>query len=155
MLSGKLVHLIETQWDKIMANAIDQVQREPDMVHIREYFKTDSQDWAQVVLQNLGHWLLAGNEEELARKYEELGKLRFEEEVPLHESVRGLCILREKTLDYVEQHLFDKNTLALYAEEELDRRMGRFFDLLTIHMVRGYEKALRSAMTPRSTIGAR
>jgi hypothetical protein len=55
----------------------------------------------------------------------------------------------------VEQHLFDKNTLALYAEEELDRRLGRFFDLLTIHMVRGYEKALRSAMTPRSAMGAR
>jgi hypothetical protein len=146
MLSGRLVHMIETHWDQIMANAIDQVRREPDMVHIREYFKTDSQDWAQILLQNLGHWLVAGNDAEIAGKYENLGKLRFEENVPLYEAVRGLCILREKTVDYVEQHLFDKNTLALYAEEELDRRLGRFFDLLTVHMVRGYENELRRSV---------
>jgi hypothetical protein len=143
MLSGRLVHLIETHWDQIMASAIDQVRRDPDMVHIREHFKTDARDWAQDMLQNLGHWLLAGNDSELARKYEELGKIRFEEEVPLHESIRALFILREKMLDYVEENLLDKNTLALYAEEELDRRLGRFFDLLTIHMVRGYESVVR------------
>ena len=149
MLSGKLVHLIETHWNEIMASTIDQVRREPDMVHIRKRIEGDAQDWEQVLLQNLGHWLMAPNDAELADKYEELGRIRFEEEVPLHESVRGLCILREKMLDHVEQHLLDRNTLGLYAEEELDRRLGRFFDLLIIHMVRGYEKAMRSAMAPR------
>jgi hypothetical protein len=33
----------------------------------------------------------------------------------------------------------------LYAEEELERRVGRFFDELTIHMVRGYETAWHRA----------
>lgn len=149
---GKLVHQIETNCDQILASVFDQVRREPDMAHIRQHFKTDAQDWAQVLLENLGHWLHAENSVKLALKYEELGKIRFEEGVPLHEAVQALCILREKMLDYVEQHLLDKNTLTLYAEEELDRRLGRFFDLLMIHMIRGYERALmRSTVVPLVT----
>ena len=97
------------------------------------------------MLENLGHWLSAGNEDDLAQKYEHLGKLRCEQDVPLHETVRCLCIAREKMLDFVEEHLFSKNVMELYAEEELDRRLGRFFDVLTIHLVKGYERALRRA----------
>jgi hypothetical protein len=150
MLSGKLVHLIESHWDEIMARVIDQVRREPAMTHTRAHVERELREWGQVMLQNLGHWLAAGNEEDLARTYETHGKLRLEQDVPLHEAVRGLFIIREKMLDYVEEHIFTKNTLELYAEEELERRLGRFFDLLTIHMVRGYERALRTA-TARSS----
>jgi len=146
MLSGKLVHLIEAHWDQIMASAIDQVRREPGLAHIRTHYPLDSEDWPQVLLQNLGQWLLAGPNSEIAKKYEELGKFRFAEGVPLHESVQASFILREKILDFVQDHLMDKNTLALYAEEELDRRVGRFFDILTVHMVRGYEAALRESL---------
>ena len=100
------------------------------------------------MLQNLGQWLTAGAGEEIAHRYEQLGRQRFEADMPLHESVRCLCIMRERVLDFVEEHIFTKNSLALYDQEELDRRLGRFFDLLTIHMVKGYEGA-----APRS-VGA-
>ena len=70
---------------------------------------------------------------------------RLTQQVPLHESVRGLCILREKMLDYVQENFFAKNSLELCAEEELERRLGRFFDLLVCGLVRGYERALRLA----------
>jgi hypothetical protein len=36
---------------------------------------------------------------------------------------------------------FTKTSVDLYAEEELERCAERFFDTLTIHMVRGYESA--------------
>ncbi len=143
MLSGKFIHLIESHWDQIMARVVDQVRREPQMTHIRAVVEPELREWGQMLLQNLGHWLAAGNDEELAVKYEYLGKLRCEEDVPLHESVHGLCIIREKMLDFVEEHIFSRNTLELYAEEELERRLGRFFDLLIVHMVKGYERALR------------
>ena len=143
MLSGKLVHMIESHWDPIMTRVIEQVRREPQMSHTRALVESELRDWGQTLLQNLGHWLDVGNEEDLARKYESLGRLRCEEEVPLHESVHALCITREKVLDFVEEHIFAKNVLELYAEEELERRLGRFFDLLTVHLVKGYEQVLR------------
>src|SRR5690242_5735701 len=117
MLSGKYVHLIESHWDEIASRVLDQIRREPQMNHIRGLAESELHEWGQVLLENPGHWLSAGNEQELAQKYEHLGKLRCEQEVPLHETVRALCILREKVLDFVEQHTYPKNTMELYAEE--------------------------------------
>ncbi len=143
MISGRLVHLIEQHWGEITSRVVDEVRRDPHLTRIRAVIEPELREWSQDMLQNLGHWLRAGNDEELAHEYERLGRLRFEENVPLHESVRGLCTIREKVLDYVEEHIFTKDAVELYAEEELERRLGRFFDLLTIHLVEGYERALR------------
>jgi hypothetical protein len=122
------------------------VRREPELAHYRAVLESDLRDWGQFMLQNLGQWLTAGNTEEIAHRYEQLGKQRFEAEIPLYESVHCFCIMRERVLDFVEEHVFTKNSLALYEQEELDRRLGRFFDLLTIHMVKGYEGALRRSV---------
>jgi hypothetical protein len=145
MVSGKFVHLIESHWDEIASRVIDQVRREPEMPHIRGIAESNLHEMGQIILQNLGHWLSVGKEEDLAHKYENLGKIRCDRNVPLHESVRGLCMIREKMLDFVAEQMTSRNTLELYAEEELERRLGRFFDVLTVHMVKGYEAALRRA----------
>ena len=150
MLSGKLVHLIESHWEEITSSVIARIRREPQMEHYRARVESELREWGQVLLQNLGHWLTAGAGEEIGHRYEDLGRQRFEADVPLHESVRCLCFVRERVLDFVEEHMLSKNTLELYAEEELDRHLGRFFDTLTVHMVKGYETALRSGMAARS-----
>jgi hypothetical protein len=146
MLSGRLVHLVESHSQEIIASVIAHVRREPDLAHYRAVLESDLRDWGLFMLQNLGQWLTAGNSEEIAQRYEQLGKQRFEAEIPLYESVHCFCIMRERVLDFVEEHVFTKNSLALYEQEELDRRLGRFFDLLTIHMVKGYENAFRRSV---------
>ena len=95
----------------------------------------------QLILENLGYWLSAGREPEIEQRYEALGKARFEESIPLHESVRALAIIKDKMIDFVRDQGLARTSVDLYAEEELERRVGRFFDALTIHMVRGYETA--------------
>jgi hypothetical protein len=154
MVSGKLVNLIETHWDEIIDRVYHQIHREPQMSHTRSLPEVELREWGQGLLQHLGHWLSAGNEAELVHKYEHYGALRCEQDVPLHEAVRAQCILREKMLDFVEDHMFSKASmdmynLELYEKEELERRLGRFFDLLTVHFVLGYERALRKAILAR------
>ena len=146
MISGRLVHVIETHGDQIANRVIAQIRREPEMMHIRALLDSELREWGRDLLQNLGHWLTAGNEEDLAHRYERLGRLRCEEDIPLDESVRGLCLIRQKMLDYVEEQIGSNNSVELYAEEQLERRLGHFFDLLTIHLVRGYERALRRSV---------
>jgi len=145
MVSGKLVHLIESHWEEIASRVIGQIHREPELSHVRGLRESDLHEWGRNLLENLGYWLSDGNEKDLAEKYEQLGKLRFEQNVPLHESVRCVCITREKMVDFVDEQVFSKNALSLYAEEELDRRLGRFFDVLIVHLVKGYERAMRLA----------
>ena len=146
MLSGKLVHLIETNWSQITGRALEQIRREPEMSHTRALVETELRDRAEILLQNLGHWLTAGENERLASAYEQLGRLRCEEGVPLHEAIRAMTIVREKILDFVEEHVESKTSVELYAEEELERRLNRFFDLLVIHMAKGFERALRHSI---------
>lgn len=151
MVSGRLVHLIESHWQEIVSRVIGQIHREPELIHVSRVAESELHERGQILLENLGHWLSAGNEGELLENYERLGKLRCEQDVPLYESVRCLGIVREKVLDFVDEQIFSKTALTLYAEEELDRRLGRFFGILTVHLVKGYERALRrAAMTMRA-----
>jgi hypothetical protein len=147
MISGKLIHLIELNGQQVMTRVIAQIHRESQMPHYRAQLEPELRDRGHALLENLGYWLSTANEEELGRRFEQLGRQRFEEGVPLHETVRALCIIREVLLDFVEEHVTSKTSLELYAEEELDRRLGRFFDLLIIHTVVGYERALRNSLT--------
>jgi len=141
MLSGKLIQLIEAHQEQIAANVIREIRAHPDLAHLRKLPDAELRERGQKVLENLGTWLGTSQETELARNYETLGRARFEASIPLHESVRALCILKDKMIDFVKQNGVVGNTLDLYAQEELQRRVGRFFDSLVIHMVRGYESA--------------
>lgn len=143
MISGRLVHLIETHGAEILDRVVNQIRREPEMAHLRSLLDSQLREYGQDLLRNLGHWLEAPNEDDVSRRYERLGRERFEAEVPLHESLHALCMVREKVLDFVEQSTVSKSAVELYAEGELDRRLGRFFDLLMIHLARGYERAWR------------
>jgi hypothetical protein len=75
--------------------------------------------------------------------------LRFEEGVPLCEAVRGLFLVKDKMIDFVLNQAAARTYMQLYAEEELEHRVDRFFDILVYHLVKGYEdawhKAARSA----------
>src|SRR3954469_10993003 len=156
MLSGKLVRLIESRWEEIIAGVISRIRRQPEAEHYRSCVEPELREWGGILLQNLGQWLTADREDEIAARYEELGRLRYQSGIPAHESVHVLCVLRQRVLDFVEENVYTKTSLELYGQEELDRRLGRFFDLLTVHMVKGYEAALRSDLgAPEAAAGSR
>jgi hypothetical protein len=146
MLSAKLVRLIESHWAQITNRALAQIRSSPEMSHLHRLPEAELREWGQHILENLGDGLASGNEAELAARYEQVGRMRFEEAIPLHEAVRALCVLKEKALEFVEEHLELKTIVELYAEEELEHRLGRFFDFMLYHVVRGYEGAMRRAV---------
>ncbi len=145
MLSGRLIHLIESHWDEITARALRQIHGDSRLAHIGRLPELELREWGQETLENLGHWLSGANEEDLGQKYEELGRLRFDESVPLHEAVYAIAILKEKIIDFMKEQAPTKTSLQLYAEEELEHRLSRFFDVLIVHLVKGYESAWRRA----------
>ena len=145
MLSGKLICLIESHEEEITARIMRSIQHHPEFAHMGSLPKEELRERGREILRNLGYWLAHGNEEELAHRYESIGRARFEESVPLSESVRGLCLIKDKMIDFVDEQGLDNDCLTLYAEEQLERRVGRFFDLLVVHLVSGYEMAWRRA----------
>jgi hypothetical protein len=145
MLSGRLIRLIEAHQEEIAGSVIREIRHDPDLINLRKLPDAELRDRGQLILENLGFWLAANNEADIAQRYEALGKARFERAIPLHESVRALLVMKDKMIEFVS-HQGLKTFVELYAEEELDRRVGRFFDVLVVHMVRGYETAWRTAL---------
>jgi len=145
MLSGRLIHLIEAHQAQIADRVIQEIRRHPEMVHYRRLPDAELRERGQQILENLGHWLEAGHTTEIEQEYETLGGRRFAESMPLHESVRALIIIKQKMIDFVHEQMMRRDSIELYAEEELGRLVGRFFDTLVIHMVRGYETAWHRA----------
>ena len=153
MLSAKMIHQIEDHWQPITEVAIARIRKDAGLKHLATLPASDLEDRGGEILGRLGDWL-TGDDERLARRYQDFGRKRFEENVPLSESVRGLQIFKDTIIDYARDEGFASNTLEIYAEEELEHSVSRFFDWLIYHHVRGYEKAMRSALG-LDAIGAR
>src|SRR5437764_1505156 len=143
MLSGRLVHLIEANSASIVQQVITHIRRDPELEHLRKLPDAELRDYGRHLLERLGDWLAAGTEHELATHYESVGRARFEDGIPLYEAVRGLFLVKDKMIDFVLDQADAKTFMQLYAEEELEHRVDRFFDILVCHMIRGYEDAWR------------
>jgi hypothetical protein len=120
-----------------------QIHEDAEMKEMRNASQTELRERWQVVLRNLGDWLAAGKSSKLVHQYEEFGRMRFEEQVPLHETVRVLHILRNEMIDFLQERCMPETSVDVYAEEELEQRVTRFFDELVFHLIRGYESAMK------------
>jgi hypothetical protein len=145
MLSTKLVQLIESNWEEIAARLTADVRKHADMTRLARCTDMELREWCREILSNLGYLLTARKDEEMKRRFQVLGRLRFEENIPLHEAVLRFHLLKEKILGFVHEQGFAMTAMELYAEEELAMRMGRFFDACVYHLVRGYEDAIARA----------
>jgi hypothetical protein len=151
MISTRLVHLIESNGEQIIDRVAAQIRRQPEMTHAKSVQDYELRGLGQDLLSHLGDWLSSGNDNDLARRYERLGTQCFQQGIPLHEALRGMSLLREKMIDLAQEHMISNSSIELYAEEELERRLGWFFDLLAIHMAKGFEQAVRHTAELRAT----
>jgi hypothetical protein len=145
MRSMTLVQMIEDHSEQIAGKVLRRVHQDPELPAMRRLPQSELKDRCQDVLKNLGHYLSVNKKDELVIRYETLGRRRFEESIPLHEVVRTLQILKESMIGFVRDQGVWQNSLELYAEEELQHRVGQFFDKLVYYVVRGYEEGIERA----------
>jgi len=152
MISARLVHLIESNGEQIIDRVAAQLHREPLITHGEAILDYELHGLGRDLLENLGEWLSSGNFHELMRRFERFGTICYEQSIPLHEALHGLSMLREKILDVAQENMISNSSIELYGEEELDRRVGRFFDRLAIHVARGFEEAVRRMPVARPLV---
>ncbi len=156
MLSSKLVRLISEHWVEITDRIIRRIRRDAKLLETGKLPETDLRERSREILQNLDTWLVS-KEDKLAERYERLGRVRFEEGVPLHEIVHALQIVKENMIQYVRDQGMDGSALEIYAEEEFERSTDRIFATMIYYVVRGYEAAIQAQLGTerRLTAGGR
>lgn len=141
MVSTRLVHQIEDHWEAISLRFLRQLRATHHLHHLSHIPESDITDTCHRVLHNLGHWLVSSSEEEIARLADKLGHDRHSQGMPLSEAVRAVQLMKGATLDYIRDEFLAQTSVDLFAEEELEHQLGRFFDLMLYYLVRGYEQA--------------
>jgi hypothetical protein len=141
MVSAKLVTQIETHWEAIHSRFVRLMRTSRALPAIPILPESELQEACRRVLRNLGHWLVSSSEEDIARMYEQVGRQRHAEGIPLSQAIRVVQLMRQATTDYVRDEGVFESSVDLYAEEELEHELARFFDLLVFYLARGYEEA--------------
>jgi hypothetical protein len=147
MLSGKLIRLIESHADAISAGVSATIQRDPRLAHLARSPEPEILEESRAILADIGHWLQRGNEEKLARKYENVARARLAS-VPLQESIRGFLLIKDKIMEFIDYQAIDRDCVQLCAEEQFERQVGRLFDVLVLHLANGYETEWRHVARP-------
>ena len=141
MVSAKLVHQIEDHWDAVGGRLLRVLRCSKSLPHLHQLPESEITEICRRILHRLEHWLVSSSDEEISAHYQKMGRERFSEKMPLSEAVRALQLMKDVTLEYVQEEFLTQSAVDVYAEEELELRLGRFFDLVIYHLVRGYEEA--------------
>jgi hypothetical protein len=152
MFSFTLVQKIEAHSEQLASVVTEEIRRDPQLQTIASLDCDELSRRAHELLGNLGHWLVA-RETEVARWSEPLGRSRFEHSVPLHELIRCLLIIKARLISFAREDL-SGTVLQIYAEEELEYRVGCLFDEMVYQVAKGYESALHDSISGQRVLGA-
>ena len=140
MLSTRLVRLIETHADELTRGLVSHLKTHPRTPSLHGYAEADLRG-AHSLYLNLGEWLSGKNETEARKKYEELGRRRHAEGLPLSEILYALAVTKNHLLEFATTSSEGMSAIEGHGERELILMVSRFFDNAMYFTATGYEQA--------------
>ena len=141
LLAYRLVKLIENHSDGL-ARSLYKRCRESE--RCRGYANVPESDLTARVYEvyhHLGEWLLGKTEEDIERRYLEIGALRAEQGVPCSQVVWVICLVRENLWDYLKQNAELERPHEIFGEIELLELLDQFFNHAIYYAALGHERA--------------
>lgn len=138
MSPARLIELVETQWETIAQQAIARLHADPLVPNYHALTDEQLRARARDLLAHLGRWLARREEESLARRYEDLGRRRYAEGMPLHEVIYKLQVLKRVVHQHARDQHLEVTAIELYAEQEFLHLIDEFFDNIVFRISKGY-----------------
>lgn len=145
MLSTRLVQLIESHAEDLTRGLVAHLKSHPRTPSYHGFSEDELHTRAYSVYRNLGGWVTGKREEDIRGAYEELGRRRFAEGIPLSEVLYALIVTKNHLLDFSKTSAEGGTALEVFGERELAAMVTQFFDRATYHTAVGYEQAQHSA----------
>jgi len=154
MLTSRLMELIYRHAASLTHAAVEDVLSNECTASFRRIPRAELESRIAAMYQNLSKWI--GNSGEGVREeYEDWGRTRFRQGIPLSEIVYSVILMKHHLRDFIREHgqvVFSGDRLAkemigveLYSIQELNYMVGEFFDRALYHLAKGYETAERAA----------
>jgi hypothetical protein len=141
LLAYRLVRLIETHADKLAEGTLKRVEQDPKT---RDYCKSvPEEDFRAAVCGiygHLGEWLMGKSEEDIARRYTEIGLRRAEQGVLLSELNWAIVLTRENLWEFLKTEDTLERPTEVFGELKLLQLLEQFFDCAIYYAAVGYER---------------
>jgi len=150
MLGAQLLRLIQAHADALTNDVLKDLTTNGRTPHFNRVKKAELEARVAALYFNLSKWI--GNEDDSAvrAEYEDMGRTRFREGVPVSEIVYALLLTKQHLRRYIRDYgLVDFAgdrvvpeellPLELHSIQQLNYQVGEFFDRALYHLTRGYE----------------
>ena len=156
MLSARLIELIQNHADYLTRDVLKDFATNP---RTRHWGVVPSNELEQRVFRtylNLGDWIGEPKEDKVQAEYEDWGRRRYRNRIPLSEIVYAVLLLKQHLRKYIREHGLTEYSrdrhapqeilpVHLYGIQELNYLVGDFFDKALYYLARGYEMEAQAA----------
>jgi hypothetical protein len=150
MLGARLLLLIQSHAGPLITETLHDLTTNERTTSFRRLRAAEVESRIALLFNNLAKWIGDPDDEAVRHEYEEMGRTRFREGVPVSELVYAIILTKKHLRRYIRDHGLvdfagDRVTpdellpLALHSIQELNYQVGEFFDRALFYLARGYE----------------
>ena len=141
LLAYRLVRLIETHADRLAEGLLVKLQTCEKCSEFKRLPADEFRQRVYEVYDHLGEWLLGKKEEDVARRYVEIGRRREAQGVPMSQLIYAIMLMREHLWDYLKREANVEKPVEVFGELEMLELLEQFFDRAMYYAALGYEEA--------------
>lgn len=150
MLAQRLIQLIRDNADSLTRETLQDVFGNPRTPNFQKVPREEMLERTRALFANLGNWIGDPKDDAVRAAYEDWGRRRFRQSIPISEIVYTLILAKHHLRRYIRDHglvEFSGDRIApaeilpvqLTAVQELNAMIGEFFDRALYYLTRGYE----------------
>ena len=161
MISAKVIELIQIHAGRLTQDAAQDLatnERTPGFVKVP---REELEKRVFQLFSHLGNWIGEPKSQRVEVEFFDWGRRRFDQGIPLSEIVYAIIILKQHLRRYIRDNgLVDAAfpridgdyvlPMHLHSLQDLNVRVGEFFDEAMYYLARGYEAEARRSMLPSS-----
>ncbi len=144
LLAYRLVRLIETHADRLAKGLQLKLQNCEKCPAFKNVPAQEFEQRVYEVYDHLGEWLLGKKEDDIARRYTEIGRRREAQGVPMSQLIYAIMLTREHLWEYLKHEANMEKPVEVFGELEMLELLEQFFDRALYYAAEGYEQARAS-----------
>ena len=154
MISAKLVELIEIHASQLTKDVAQDLATNPRTQGFRTVSRQDLEQRVFQIFHHLGNWIGDAKSAKVGAEFSEWGRRRFDQGISLSEIVYAIIVLKQHLRRYIRDNGLVEAAfpptdreyvlpMHLHSLQDLNARVGEFFDEALYYLASGYEQAAR------------
>ena len=158
MIAAKLVELIEIHSPRLTADIVDDLLVNERTRGFRAVRRSELEPRVFQLLHHLGNWIGDPRSDKTRDEFTDWGRRRFDQGIPLSELIFAVIVIKQHLRRYISDNglvaaSFPRMDgdyvlpLHLHSLQDLNTRVGRFFDEALYDLAIGFEDRARTGVS--------